>query len=57
MRRRLSWIIPAVSTLLTSLPGVAAGDADLPDRERIHHSYELANGASVEVLGITGRGA
>ena len=42
-------------TLLTPPLGVAAADSDLPDRERIHHSYEArGHGASVEVSGIAG---
>lgn len=40
LRRDVSRIIPLVSILLTPLLGLAAGDSDLPDRERIHHSYE-----------------
>jgi hypothetical protein len=47
-------IVPVILTLLTPLLGIAAEDPDLPDRERIHHSYELAVGASVEVSGIAG---
>jgi DUF4097 and DUF4098 domain-containing protein YvlB len=54
MRRQVSRLVPALLILLTPMLGAAATDTDLPDRERIHQSYELARGASVEVLGIAG---
>ena len=54
MRREVSRLVPALLILLTPALGAAAADADRPDRERIHQSYELARGASVEVLGIAG---
>ena len=54
IRRHASRIVPALLILLTSMLGAGAADTDLPDRERIHHSYELALGASVEVSGIAG---
>jgi len=47
-------LVPALLILLIPMLGAAAADTERPDSERIHHSYELARGASVEVSGIAG---
>ena len=54
MRTKPSQMFPALLVLLAPTLGAGAADVDLPERERIHHSYELAHGATVEVSGIAG---
>jgi DUF4097 and DUF4098 domain-containing protein YvlB len=54
MRKKPSQMFPALLVLLAPMLGAGAADTDLPERERIHHSYELAHGATVEVSGIAG---
>ena len=54
MRPVASQLFPALLIILASTLGAGAADVDLPDHERIHQSYELTPGTSVEVSGIAG---
>lgn len=54
MRLVASQLIPALLFFPVGMACAGAAEADLPDRERIHQSYELTPGATVEVSGIAG---
>src|SRR5262245_24728865 len=54
MRSRSPAVISGLLILLTPMLGASAADAEQPDRERVHQSYVLTPGASVEVSGISG---
>jgi hypothetical protein len=53
---RHKWSRPVFALLSLLMPTLIANaaESDTPDHERIHQSYELSHGASVEVLGIAG---
>jgi len=62
MRNTSSLLIPALLVLLTPMPDAQraaaevthAAEFDLPEREELHQSYELAPGAGVELSNIPG---
>src|SRR5262249_18672701 len=54
MRNRAPALCYGLLILLLPMSASGAVDADQPDHERIHESYVLNTGASVEVSGISG---
>jgi len=54
MRHVAPQLFPALLIVLAPMLRASAAEIDLPDSERIHQSYELAPGTSVEVSGIAG---